>query len=174
MHAKCYSCAVGVVVVTLLSACANNNRGPVREWREPEVTKWEEADTVPPPVLPADADLIEFDVQRRGQTSFFVDGAHIEVGRDGVTRLPVVSRSSRGAAVVTYEGFRCATSENRLYAIASEGQWSTPRVNPWRTVAVSSFDPKSVLMHDFLCKGISPLAPHEIIQKLRYPKPDWR
>ncbi|MBT0964070.1 CNP1-like family protein [Denitromonas iodatirespirans] len=173
MHAKCYSCAVSVVVLTLLSACANN-KGPVREWREPETTKWEEADTTPPTALPLDADLIEFDVQRRGQTAFFVDSAHIEIGSDGVTRLPLVSRSSRGAAVVTYEGFRCETSENRLYAIASEGQWSIPRTNPWRTVALNSFDPKSVLMHDFLCKDASPRAPDEIIQKLRYPKPDWQ
>lgn len=173
MYAKQFLRVASAVVVTALAGCTIN--GPVREWQDPnEVVRWDEAEVVLPTAMPAEADLIEFDVRRRGQGYFFVDSAHIEIGKDGVTRLPVVTRSTGGAMSVTYEGFRCATSENRLYAIAAGGEWSEPKVNPWRPVGNSSFEPKSVLMQDFLCDGTTPLLPKDVIQKLRYPPTDWQ
>ncbi|KAA3653030.1 MAG: hypothetical protein DWQ11_09575 [Proteobacteria bacterium] len=173
MQARDFSWAVSAAVWVALTAC-NTSAERVEPWREPEKTKWEEAETALPTALPLASDLIEFEVRRRDRGSFFVDRAHLVVGPDGITRLALISQSVSGARSATYEGFRCATGENRLYAIAGDDGWSEPRTSVWRDVPNSSFDPRSVLMQDFLCDATTPRSPEQVVQRLRYPKPDWR
>lgn len=173
MQARDFSWAVSAVMVAVLTACNTSNER-VETWREPVKEKWEEAETVLPTALPRASDLIEFEVRRRDRGSFFVDSANLAVGPDGITRLALVARSDAGASSATYEGFRCATWQSRLYAIAGETEWSAPRISDWRDVANSSFDPKGVLMQEFLCDGTTPRTPAQVVQRLRYPTVDWR
>lgn len=88
-----------------------------------------------PPPLPRNADLIEFHVSAATSHRFFIDGATLDVGKDGVVRYTLVVRTSGGATNVSHEGIRCKTGEYRIYATGrADGTWAKSRKVPWRRI----------------------------------------
>jgi hypothetical protein len=87
------------------------------------------------PRFPKDEDLLEFYVSAGTSNRFFIDGASIAPGKDGVVRYTLVIRTSGGAVNITYEGMRCETREVKLYAVGTAaGTWSKARKDEWQPI----------------------------------------
>jgi hypothetical protein len=114
----------------------------------------EDRPALPPP--PKDENLIRFNAgPTRPGYNYFVDGASLMVGADGVVRYTLVVRSDAGAANVSYEGIRCRTRERRVYAYArSDGKWMEASVSGWKTIGAPAIEGHIyVLYEDFFCPG---------------------
>lgn len=83
--------------------------------------------------------------------------------RDHVTRLWLVVRSESGADNGSYEGFRCATGEYKVYAYYNPKR-STPlrvvRLPRWKTIRPRDY--RLDLAKGTLCSGTNPRDPDRI------------
>lgn len=94
-----------------------------KEWQEVEVQL---------PAAPRQETLLPFYVSAATENRFFIDGATLTVGSDGVVRYVLLVLTPQGARNVTYEGMRCQTRERRIYASGrQDGSWSKARKNEW-------------------------------------------
>lgn len=97
-----------------------------RSWQESEVQY---------PAPPSSAALLAFSPGAATDNRFFVDGASLSVGSDGVVRYTLLVLSPEGGRNVSYEGMRCETKERRIYATGrADGSWSISRVKQWARV----------------------------------------
>jgi len=96
-----------------------------RQWREIETA---------PPAYPRDENLLPFFVSAATRFEFYVDGASLAVGADGVVRYVLVARSAQGAQSVSFEGMRCSTAEVKIYAVGTADGW-TRSAGGWRRIA---------------------------------------
>jgi hypothetical protein len=87
-------------------------------------TTWKEDSTSLPP-WPKDEDLVEFSVDDpSSRFRQFIDGKHIQIGKDGAVRYTLVVESRSGARNVSYEGLRCTPSGAlRIYAYGTNGRF---------------------------------------------------
>jgi len=107
-------------------------------------------------VYPAPAGLVEFAVDDPGGFRYFVDRRTLSVGKDGIVRYVLVARSA-GAQNVSFEAFRCATAEHRVYALGrADGSWAQSN-GAWHPVAAAQ--PRQItLFREFLCPQKEPVA----------------
>jgi hypothetical protein len=97
-----------------------------KEWQELEVQL---------PAAPKQESLLPFYVSAATENRFFIDGATLSVGSDGVVRYVLLVLTPQGARNVTYEGMRCETRERRIYASGrQDGTWSKARKNEWLSI----------------------------------------
>lgn len=129
-----------------------------RSWEDPDEPKWQEQEA-PLPAFPKDEDLIEFYVSATTTNRFFVDGATLNPGADGVVRYTLVVRTAGGATNVSYEGLRCQTLEYRLYATGrSDGTWVAARNGQWKGISnVAANRQQAALSRDYLCPSRIPV-----------------
>ena len=113
---------------------------------------WQEVAVELPPA-PATANLLPFYVSPATENRFFIDGASLGAGSDGVIRYTMVVEAAGGARNVTYEGLRCSTRELRIYAFGQrDGSWSKSRSNDWRPVQDAAANRQhAVLMSEYFC-----------------------
>lgn len=96
-----------------------------------ETKQWQEIE-VQLPAAPRKETLLPFYVSAATENRFFIDGATLSVGKDGVVRYVLLVLTPQGARNVTYEGMRCETRERRIYASGrQDGSWSKARKNEW-------------------------------------------
>ncbi|UCV18383.1 CNP1-like family protein [Ferribacterium limneticum] len=96
-----------------------------------ESKQWQEIE-VQLPAAPKQETLLPFYVSAATENRFFIDGATLTVGSDGVVRYVLLVLTPQGARNVTYEGMRCETRERRIYASGRlDGSWSKARKNEW-------------------------------------------
>jgi hypothetical protein len=128
---------VRLLAVALLAA-AGAAGAQLSDWeREQKERAWREREVVLP-AYPKREALIPFFVSATTESDFFVDGASLSAGDDGVVRYTLVARSRHGAESVSYEGIRCSSGEYRMYATGAGGTW-TRRELPWRKI-----EPRSI------------------------------
>jgi len=151
-----------LVMLAALAAPAAALEVRFREWEDPDEPKWQELEA-PFPAFPKDDDLIEFYVSATTTNRFFVDGATLSPGADGVVRYALVVRTAGGATNVTYEGLRCATLEYRLYATGRrDGTWVQARKGDWKELANSVTNrQQAALSRDYLCPSRLPILTAE-------------
>jgi hypothetical protein len=120
------------------------------------------------PAYPAERDLIRFSFAAPSDFRFFVDGASISVGDDGVVRYTLVARSAAGVDNVSFEGMRCATEEVRLYAIGRERSW-VERPGDWRPIRGTAVQRwHETLYGEYFCRLKQPIASaREGVRRLR-------
>ena len=111
------------------------------------------------PPLPKDANLLQFEPSAASANRFYVDGASILVGTDGIVRYTLVIKSPSGAANVSYEGIWCAMKEQKTYALGrSDGTWSNARTSEWRPIVYKEINRHhAVLFTDYFCAGKFPI-----------------
>ena len=101
----------------------------------------------------------------------FADLEHLAVDpRDHVSRLWLVVRSARGADNATFEGYRCATSEYKVYAYYNPRRSKPLRVvnlPRWRAIRPASW--RDELVRETLCSDTNPRDPDSV--RLR-PQPE--
>lgn len=96
-----------------------------------ESKQWQEIE-IQLPAAPKQETLLPFYVSAATENRFFIDGATLSVGSDGVVRYVLLVLTPQGTRNVTYEGMRCETRERRIYASGRlDGSWSKARKNEW-------------------------------------------
>jgi hypothetical protein len=96
-----------------------------------ESKQWQEVE-VQLPAAPKQESLLPLYASASTENRFFVDGATLSVGSDGVVRYVLLVLSPQGVRNVTFEGMRCETRERRIYASGrQDGAWSKARKNEW-------------------------------------------
>ena len=114
------------------------------------------------PPYPARGHLIEFAVSGSDGFRFFIDGASLSAGNDGVVRYVLVARSPQGAENVSFEGIRCNSAEYRIYAVGragdrDEGSWSG-RPGDWRPIAGAAVSRwHTALQREYFCPQNEPI-----------------
>ncbi|WP_027457602.1 CNP1-like family protein [Dechloromonas agitata] len=104
-------------------AAEEDDYEPAREWREGEVQF---------PSYPAPENLLPLYVSAATANKFFIDGATLSVGADGVIRYVLVVETPQGGRNVTFEGMRCEARARRIYASGrADGSWSKARKDEW-------------------------------------------
>jgi hypothetical protein len=123
------------LLIAALAGCARGS---------PEISDWEReqalrqpaaGEAVAPPPYPQDASLIRAELPGAAGFRFFVDGATLAAGKDGIVRYVLVARSADGAQNVSFEGLRCSTAEQRVYALGHADRSWTPAHGEWRRLA---------------------------------------
>ncbi len=116
-----------------LACAAVAHAQPKSDWeREQEERSFQEGPVVLPP-YPKAADLVEFTVSSANTFRFFIDGANLAPGKDGVVRYTLVARSNSGAESVSFEGMRCKNGTYKVYAHgrSQDGSWVPNRMAEW-------------------------------------------
>src|SRR5262249_48726253 len=115
-----------------------------------EEKAWEETEA-PVPAYPRTENLIRFDAGGATTHRFYVDAPSVTVGSDGVVRYTLVVKTAGGATNVSFEGIRCATREQKLYAVGQgEGKWGPARDSRWRYIEYQDLNRHhGVLYSDF-------------------------
>lgn len=133
-----------------------------RNLEDPDEPQWQEQETALPD-YPKDGDLLEFYVSAATTNRFFIDGATLNPGADGVVRYSLVVRTAGGATNVSFEGLRCATLENRLYATGRrDGTWARARSSEWKRIAnLPANRQHAALTRDYLCPSGVPIRTAE-------------
>lgn len=113
---------------------------------------WKELE-VQLPETPKQESLLPFYVSAATENRFFVDGATLSVGSDGVVRYVLLVLSPQGGRNLTFEGMRCETRERRIYASGrADGTWSKARKNEWvRIQDLPSKQHHAVLFLEYFC-----------------------
>lgn len=119
---------------------------------------WSE-EQVPPPAFPKESDLLEVHTGTGTTNRFFVDGATLAPGKDGVVRYVLVVKTGGGATNVTFEGVRCKTGEYKVLAIArQDGTWASARISDWRKIEDKLANRHhAVLGREILCPFTQPI-----------------
>jgi hypothetical protein len=119
---------------------------------EREVKGWQES-SVDMPVAPQSGSLLPFYVSAATDNQFFIDGASLAVGSDGVVRYVLVIQAAGGARNVSFEGIRCDTRERRVYASGRlDGTWSRSRNEAWERIRdVPANRHHTALFYDYFC-----------------------
>ena len=110
------------------------------------------------PAAPRQANLLPFFVSSASEFRFFVDGASISPGKDGVVRYTLIVRSPLGAETASYEGIRCATGEVKTYAFGrADRSWSA-RPGAWRRIEARSVQRwHDALWREYFCPRKIPI-----------------
>jgi len=160
------------LAVLLLAGCGSSPQGQ-SDWERQNLKEreWTE-DLAAPPAYPRTGALLEFFVSARSEFRFFIDGASISPGADGVVRYVLVARSPAGVENVSYEGIRCATGEYRRYAVGrADASWSG-RPGAWRPIEGGGLQPwHRVLQREYFCPQSVPIRDAaEGVRALREPR----
>lgn len=119
---------------------------------------WVEEEAVLPP-FPKEENLREFYVSAVTSNRFYIDAASISVGKDGVVRFALIVHSDRGATNITFEGIRCSSREQKIYATGrQDGTWAKTRINKWNTLENKQINRHHVaLWREFFCPSGMPI-----------------
>ena len=108
------------------------------------------------PAYPQSANLVRFRVADAEGFRYFVDRTTLSVDeKESLVRYVLVARSSEGAQNVTFEGLRCQTAENRIFAVGqADGTWMSAR-SGWRPISA----PRHLTLYrDFFCPQSEPIG----------------
>ena len=99
-----------------------------------ELKQWQEVEIQFPPA-PVSGNLLPLYVSAATANKFFIDGASLSVGSDGVIRYVMVVETPGGGRNVTFEGMRCEAKARRIYASGRlDGSWSKARKSSWESI----------------------------------------
>lgn len=135
-----------------------NLGSPKNDFKESEVQPWVE-DSVVPPELPSDSNLVPFYVGETTSHRFFIDATSLTLGKDGVVRYVLVVRTSGGATNITFEGMRCGLLEYKVYASGrQDGTWALARKPEWRAIENKPVNRyHAALARNYFCPNRSPI-----------------
>lgn len=121
---------------------------------EYEKKPWQEL-AVRLPAAPEPVAQIPFYVSAATDNLFTIDRKSLSVDTDGVVRYVLTITTAGGARNVTYEGMRCETREQRIYASGRmDGSWSKSRNNEWARIKdVIANRHHAALFLEYFCPG---------------------
>jgi len=122
------------------------------------------------PSYPKSQDLVLVEAGSATSHKFYVDAGSLSVGEDGIVRYTAVIKTSGGATNVSFEGMRCDTREQKLYALGrSDGSWVRARDPKWERILLRDLKPHHyVLYRDFFCPSPArPTPPKQALNALK-------
>ncbi len=122
------------------------------------------------PAYPNPENLVRVQTGSASPHQFFVDTQSISLSEDGVVRYTVVVKAAGGATNVTFEGMRCETREQKLYAIAHRDKsWVRARDPKWQRIVLKDLTPHHhTLYHDYFCPSPArPTPPARAVDALK-------
>jgi CNP1-like family len=146
--------ALALAAALLAAACGSPPRVE-SDWEKRNLQGPPAEEEVAPPAYPQAANLIEFRLPDAQGFRYFIDRTTLGVDKDGVVRYVLVARSGEGAQNVTYEGLRCQSAENRVFAVGQpDGTWVGAR-SAWRAIGA----PRHFALHrDYFCPQGQPVG----------------
>jgi hypothetical protein len=164
------SAAAGLIATMLvvLPAAA----GEWREWDaefDDQSKAWQEIQAQIP-AYPRGENLVRVRTGSASGHQFYVDTTSISLGEDGVVRYVAVIKASGGALNVMFEGMRCETREQKLYAIGHrDATWTRARDTTWQRVVLKDLTPyRHTLYHDYFCPGgVRPTPVNQAVAALK-------
>jgi hypothetical protein len=131
-----------------------------------EEKPWVEVEAVLPE-YPRPENLIQVYVSAVASNIFLVDAKSLSAGEDGVVRYAIVIKASGGATNVSFEGVRCKTKEQRLYALGrGDNSWAKARTKNWTDIRPGSY--QAVLYREYFCpRGAAIYKAEEGVDALR-------
>jgi hypothetical protein len=130
--------------------------------------KWSESDQIKYPEAPREPNLARLDPELiRDRYKYFIDRASVTMGSDRVLRYTVVIEPPDGARNVFYEGIRCATSEFKTYAYATNtGKFRPLAAQKWRKLKTTApYDYRRLLAERYVCNSEGWALDEEQVQK---------
>ena len=126
-----------------------------REWEgdfDEDKKGWKEIQAQIPP-YPQAANLVRINTDAATSHAFYIDTSSISLGEDGVVRYAAVIKTAGGAMNVTFEGMRCETREQKLYAIGQpDSSWVRARNSKWERVVPKELTPyRHTLYNEYFC-----------------------
>ncbi|NEX16162.1 MAG: hypothetical protein C1943_05930 [Halochromatium sp.] len=116
--------------------------------------KWAEA-AVSLPDWPEDGNLIKMSIDRPDERfDYYIDGASLATGRDGVVRYTIVAEANNGTRNLTFEGIRCTPNgAYRIYAFGQGGVFKLATgADDWQPIGSSAEDAaRKELWQHYLC-----------------------
>jgi hypothetical protein len=122
------------------------------------------------PSYPKPENLVPLDVGKATSHRVYIDTTSLSLGEDGVMRYTAVINTAGGATNVTFEGIRCQTREQKLYAIGrGDGTWVRPRDSNWRAIVFRELAPyHAVLYREYFCPArTQPTRPQRAAEALK-------
>lgn len=122
------------------------------------------------PSYPGTGDLIPFDVGGASRHRFYIDARSLSVGEDEVVRYTLVVKTTGGATNVSFEGIRCDSRQQKLYAFGrADGSWVRAHNPQWRRIEDQDVNRHHyVLSWEFFCSGRQPQgSANEVLRLLR-------
>jgi hypothetical protein len=162
--------AAGFLLATAVPAAA--------QWRlfesefDEEKKPWAEIEAKLP-VAPKPENLIPFEAGGATPHRFYIDAPALSVGEDGVVRYTLVVKTAGGATNVSFEGIRCATQEQKSYAMGrGDGRWVRVRDPQWRRIEYKELNRHhGVLYADFFCpeRHVRMVTAKQMLEALKRP-----
>ena len=160
---------VAAAIVLAAAAPAGAQTGIFEKDYDDEKKPWAEIEAQLP-AHPKPENLIAFDAGGATSHRFYIDAPSLSVGADGVVRYTMVVRTSGGATNTTFEGIRCATQEQKLYAVGSGDKWVKARDPRWKRIESRGVNQHhGVLYLDFMCpeRHVRMMTAKQILASLR-------
>jgi len=134
-----------------------------------DTKSWKEIQAQIPP-YPKEQNLILVEAGSETSHKFYVDAPSVSVGEDGVLRYTIVVKTTGGATNVTFEGMRCETREQKLYALGHrDGTWARARNPKWQRILLRDLQPHHYMLYrEFFCASrTQPTPPKLALEALR-------
>ncbi len=145
--------ALALAAALAAAACSSPPRVE-SDWEKRNLQGPPAEEEVAPPAYPQAANLIEFRLPSADGFRYFIDRTTLGVDKEGVVRYVLVARSGEAPQNVTYEGLRCQTGENRVFAVGQpDGTWVSAR-SGWRAIGAPRH---FALYRDYLCPQGQPV-----------------
>lgn len=146
--ARCLLAAATLVLAVSVPARAQWHY----ESEDEEKKAWEELEVEPPPP-PRTENLVAFDPGGPTPHRFYIDAPSVSVGADGVVRYTMVIKTAGGAVNTTFEGMRCKTQEQKVYAVGNrDGKWVAARDPRWKRIESKDLNRHhGALYAEFMC-----------------------
>jgi hypothetical protein len=146
------------IFACLIPAIATAQWGLFESEFDDERTRWKEIEAKLP-AYPKTENLLSVDAGGATSHRFFVDAPSISVGEDGVVRYSLVVKTAGGATNVSFEGIRCATRQQKYYAIGHPGgAWTRARNPEWKYIEYREVNRHhGALYREIFCRGNAPV-----------------
>lgn len=122
------------------------------------------------PSAPKAENLVQLDLGPATENQYFVDRASVSLGTDNVVRYTMVIRTEGGAENVSYEGMRCGTVEQKIYAFGRpNGEWARNKYASWSAIHLrQARDYRRELFQHYFCSLDGPADMDRIRQALAH------
>ncbi|MDP9107520.1 MAG: CNP1-like family protein [Pseudomonadota bacterium] len=153
-HARRLAGPALMLVMIGFAGCGSLGSKPPDDAFDDGNKTWQEV-AVNLPAMPQPANLLPFDVSAITTQRFAVDEKSLTLGADGVVRYTLVGVSPSGVKNVSYEGIRCESREQKIYALGhDDGTWSQARRSEWQPILSNAVNrQQAALAQDYFCAG---------------------
>lgn len=164
---------IAALLTAMLAGCGgpSGSRESARNVQDDEPGRLPAESKLELPSFPREGDLVQFyPGPSVGGHRYYIDVTNLFVGQDRIVRYAVVMRTTGGATNVAYEGIRCQTAEQRLYATGYSAKgWVEAKLSDWVPIRRGRANEyQSFLYAEYFCPyGAIPANKGSIVSALR-------